>query len=312
MRKAKQRQQHQKQQKQWQRRYTPKGQALGSTPPTPQLIQKPLVLEVRHVRELAGTVMKLARAQKHMTELKEEILAFFASKPFSVVREVEAATGDIVHKVRIKQEVPTEFAAIIGDVIHNLRTALDYLAWQMVVVNGGIPSRDTGFPITKDAASFQTDLGKKLKGASPKALRFVQRLRPYQGGDDVLWMLHSLDITDKHKLILSVGAANRAVGFKPTTRGSWPKWMLEMMETTLTLRGDTFPLEGNTVLSRHYHSEVQDEEDEESVTWEATRWVFEVFFSADQYPAGVPVYDTLEGQVQRVTRIIELVDRFIL
>jgi hypothetical protein len=37
--------------------------------------------------------------------------------------------------------------AIAGDVFHNLRTALDHVAWQFVLLEGGTPNETTTFPL---------------------------------------------------------------------------------------------------------------------------------------------------------------------
>src|SRR5438132_5583994 len=38
----------------------------------------------------------------------------------------------------------------------------------------------------------------------------IDALRPYKGGNDVLWQLHELNNVDKHRLILTVGSALRS------------------------------------------------------------------------------------------------------
>jgi hypothetical protein len=39
------------------------------------------------------------------------------------------------------KSVPDDISPIIGDAIHNLRTALDYLMWQLVESGGGVPDK---------------------------------------------------------------------------------------------------------------------------------------------------------------------------
>src|SRR5690606_21763862 len=41
-------------------------------------------------------------------------------------------------------------SAIVGDVLHNLRSALDQLAWQLVLFDGGTPNQLTTFPVLRE------------------------------------------------------------------------------------------------------------------------------------------------------------------
>jgi hypothetical protein len=103
---------------------------------------------------------------------------------------------------------------ITGDIIHNLRSCLDHLAWQLVDANGGKPSSHTMFPIFEDPTAptdYKSRIERILKGASPDAIKLVQSLHPYKGGNDGLYALHRLDITDKHRLLITVGIVATAI-----------------------------------------------------------------------------------------------------
>jgi hypothetical protein len=69
-------------------------------------------------------------------------------------------TGQIViYGEGIREPPVEEWGVIIGDVVHNLRSALDHLVWQLTLANGNIPPaviprgkagkkwRDIRFPI---------------------------------------------------------------------------------------------------------------------------------------------------------------------
>lgn len=69
-------------------------------------------------------------------------------------------------------EVPLTFSAIIGDVLYDLRSALDHLAWQLVIANGGTPNRDTAFPIYSSPAGREFRV--KTAGMDPAACAFIE------------------------------------------------------------------------------------------------------------------------------------------
>jgi len=97
----------------------------------------------------------------------------------------------------------------IGDVIHNLRSALDHLYFQLVTANGETPDRSTYFPIKKDRASYQQDRARFEQQIGSAAAAELDKLEPYPEGSPFLWDLHQLDITDKHKLLVPVATCYR-------------------------------------------------------------------------------------------------------
>jgi hypothetical protein len=104
--------------------------------------------------------------------------------------------------LRVKNEVPCHLSVIIGDVIHNLRAALDLLASDLVLMVGG-NTKDVYFPFSNDADGFEEMIKKRhFDHAGEDIVGIVRSLKPYKGGNDLLRALHDLDITDKHKTLI--------------------------------------------------------------------------------------------------------------
>lgn len=85
--------------------------------------------------------LKIARARKHLQELKSEIAAFFSKNPYRLVIEpweLNSQTGFVSHSwvVHIDDTLPSITSTIIGDVFHNLRTSLDILVCDLVRIEG--------------------------------------------------------------------------------------------------------------------------------------------------------------------------------
>src|ERR1700678_207635 len=85
-----------------------------------------------------ASYLKIRRARVHIKELGEQIDTYLQREPFylEIVDAPSFSTGRM-WVARVTEEVPLDFAAIIGDAIHNLRTALDLLACDLVRANGG-------------------------------------------------------------------------------------------------------------------------------------------------------------------------------
>jgi hypothetical protein len=149
---------------------------------------------------------KIERAKKHIRDLEAFVHAPGGNDLHEIKAELDPQSGDKVHRVYTRP-VPVDVGLLIGDAIHNLRSALDHLVWQLVLAAGNEPDRNTAFPIQESAPADETKPSGKVKGVEPAAVRLIDSLKPYQGGSDDLWAIHHLDIIDKHRLLLVAATA---------------------------------------------------------------------------------------------------------
>src|SRR5258708_550489 len=173
----------------------------------------------RHI----GIQARLDRARTHIVALNESMRAFLAANPYHLEGDHDANAGKLFLHVTRMEEVPTEMVLIAADAIHNLRVALDYIAAQLVLAGGGTVSRDTSFPILSGAAKYLKERGDKVMGMDPAAVAAIDALEPYKGGKGHrLWILHELNKTDKHRLLMTVAACCKNVAesafSEPTNR----------------------------------------------------------------------------------------------
>ncbi len=96
----------------------------------------------------------------------------------------------------------------VGLVINAIHTSLDLLAASLAIRNGVEPS-DTHFPIFKSSERCSDPVkgvqGKKCKkwfSSSNRAI--IEDLKPYKGGDALLYPLRQLDNMRKHRRLISV------------------------------------------------------------------------------------------------------------
>jgi hypothetical protein len=166
-------------------------------------------------RYLTGPRLKLKRASYHLNELQRGVAAFLQSGPYEAVAQDNPETGMREARIRVKTPVPPALSAICGDVVHNLRAALDHLAGQLVIANSGQPDSNTEFPIGQAESHYEAIRDRKAKGFSKAALDILDGLKPYKGGNDALWRVHQLDIVDKHRLLLTVAVAADGIILDP-------------------------------------------------------------------------------------------------
>jgi hypothetical protein len=153
--------------------------------------------------------IKLGRARDRVAEATRVAQAWTKDDPIWI-DATEEPDGALAYRVRLRSQPPELLGAVLGDAFHSARSALDHLAWDLVLANGGQPSRNTNFPIF-DGPKAQGKVAAALKGASHGVVGKVFALQPWRGGDDLLWLLHELDLIDKHRLLLTVGTINQSV-----------------------------------------------------------------------------------------------------
>jgi hypothetical protein len=160
---------------------------------------------------LSGCRVKIARARKHLEELDRTVNGFLSVHPYDIYSEFSVDTGEEVWRIKVLLSPPVELGGIIGDVVHNLRSALDLAVCRLVRVNNGNVTANTGFPVYTDATDYQSTGRKKVRGVTPAALRIIDFLQPCNQPvppeDHMNYILHRLDITDKHRLLIPVGSA---------------------------------------------------------------------------------------------------------
>jgi hypothetical protein len=255
------------------------------------------------VANIEGVSLKLNRSRQHIAELENKSRNYLDSEPFRVIQS-EEENGDLVWRIKIQKQVPLEFSAIVGDGVHNMRSALDLLAWQLVELNGGTPTRQTYFPISsKPPAEYDQELRRALGGASSAAFRFVRRLKPYRGGNETLGQLHALDITDKHRLILLVGAAHKHVVIKFKMPVPWKSDPVDFPPIAMNPADRQFPLKDNSAVFR-----VKADARDSPLPFEHGL-VFELAFGDVAEVSGLPLLPTLDSMHRQVSKIVEITRR---
>jgi hypothetical protein len=185
----------------------------------------------------ADVRIKIDRARAHLAALDAEGAKFGETTPFDIVRGTDEV-GNAVARIVMAQQPPRVMAAIVGDIVHNLRSALDYVAWQLVDANRGRPGKHTAYPVCLTEEKF--DAASALHGAATEAIQTVRRMQPFTGAppeSHPLAVLDDLDNRDKHCLLHVVGGVVEQVLAKPAP-GTGPTFVHRTAKKLL-VDGDT-------------------------------------------------------------------------
>lgn len=170
----------------------------------PPLIVKRLRARSLRPTALLGPKLKLARARQHIKETAH-LWGEYCESGTWCDGQRHGSDGIEVIWMSVADPPPVQISIAAGDAIHNLRSALDWLACDLVRENGKTPAQNTGFP-TSDGA---------LKTLEPliaaPAVSLLKRVRRAERWNEALWTLHRLDIQDKHNQILTTAAATLSV-----------------------------------------------------------------------------------------------------
>ena len=145
--------------------------------------------------------LKAKRAKRHICDLNTEISAFLHRDPYVVRVEPFHKPGSYALRYVERENIPETFPLIIGDAVHNLRTALDHLAVALVRL-AGKSTKNVYFPFADSAQNLEGAIAsRKIARAGPKVVDEIRLLQPYKGGNLVLRGIHDLDIADKHAML---------------------------------------------------------------------------------------------------------------
>ena len=161
-----------------------------------------------------GPKLKIERAKRHIQDFEIAVQAFRDTNPYDLIRETDPQTGENVYRMLVKEGVPISLSGFLGDAVHNLRCALDYLICDLIRANGKQPDGNSGFPIKQRTERFKPGRVAKIDRISAKAERLVFRFKGHKSINDALWIIHWLDVIDKHNAIVPVAAANLRVTAK--------------------------------------------------------------------------------------------------
>lgn len=158
----------------------------------------------------ASPRLKVKRAHCHIDELRRltdpldrSLYEITISKVRRYVIDLHPTMYQLAY--RPKQPIPEMLALVIGDAIHNLRTALDHLATGILrafpVPNSPV---DPNFPMAPERKHIKTNpVLTAIEKAIPGSKKlFLEKIRPDNGRDERLWRFNSLDNLDKHNLII--------------------------------------------------------------------------------------------------------------
>jgi len=164
---------------------------------------------------------RVERSKERRRDLESEMRAWAESGAYKVVPHLNSETGDTVFYVSELSDITPLTHSLIGEIIHTLRTALDHLAYQLFIVSRTDPL-DEGdrieFPIYDDSKTTESNAFRPIKTLRPEIIEAIRKVNPCKTNQPLLWILHRLDIVDKHRRIVTCHLAHHSVFIRDALR----------------------------------------------------------------------------------------------
>lgn len=159
----------------------------------------------------AWSTMKVARARHHVMEFDARVAMWASAGNVEPIPTIADDRLSFELRLKVTNAPPlSEWALIVGDAIHNLRSALDVFVWS----NADLASltereqRALMWPVVTDPAIWPSAASTKLKSLPDAVVKAIAECQAFQRPEDQrlhdgLLLLNQLDIQDKHRLALS-------------------------------------------------------------------------------------------------------------
>ena len=179
--------------------------------------------------------LKLIRAEEHLHSLKREIALFREIQPYEVVEDRDSDETAVWITIRARHWPQAQWSIIMGDFIHNLRSALDILANQLVrladnePITTGASSDKTQFPILNKRPKLKGGIEGRAEirgGVSEDAAAIVDAVQPYTWDNPTmhpLAIIREMSNKDKHR------GPNVMLSFLPGVESSFDTGDLEAL-----------------------------------------------------------------------------------
>jgi hypothetical protein len=154
------------------------------------------------VKALDGAFARVDRAGEHLANLKGRVDAYVKPLGGGVeVRVVPGQTPQFPPDLPDLPELPLLCGILIGETAQNLRTALDYLVYELANWRSDPdPNRRTQFPIETTPKGFDGRVNTYLEGVLEEHVAAIKGLQPFNSRN-WLWRIREISNTDKHNVV---------------------------------------------------------------------------------------------------------------
>lgn len=242
------------------------------------------------VDQLAGAWQKHQTATQHIDTFEERLNNWLRDKAYHLVRDPD--TPALQRAMLLRAEpIDADLCSLAGDAVHNLRSALDHLAYGVACAKDVATELlgKVAFTARENSKAFTKEITKETVTALGEDwLRFISDMQPYLNGTgSELYTVCRLDNIDKHRNLLLMAT----VGDKYRLDITGTKMSMTVLERGLPL-GDGVKLAD---YEPHIYTQVRVSLNEGDCGLDPDSWVHETLRSLAASVKKVLVYAELQA-----------------
>jgi len=170
--------------------------------------------------DLSASEAKIARAREHAKALEAEVNRITAERnPYGTrIAQVDPNSGwYVIYLTRVDHPREYTLGILFGDVMHNLRCALDYIVTALVWASNANPTNRHQFPVFSTQVGYENRVGNNVV-AVPRiqgrqgplhgvtvGLQEIWDAQPFhrkkEPRSDPLYVVHRFSNADKHRIV---------------------------------------------------------------------------------------------------------------
>ena len=185
--------------------------------------------------QLTDTWTRLYRAKENYDVLVGEAMHFLYEYVKGMVKGLNPETGDFILQLRHPKEstIAGRPRALVGDIVEDLRSALDYMVFELSALNSlDLDEAVPQFVIADTKENFERQSRRRLRYLTDEQKsEFIEHLQPFNG-NPMLGILRDISGKSKHRRLLSVrdGSSWEIHMAEAKRREEYKDWFMYPME----------------------------------------------------------------------------------
>ena len=171
--------------------------------------------------QLTDAWARIEQAHDNYLSLGREIQLFWREQVRGMLRGFDGETGNFIMRLPhpSDSEVRGKPKVLLGQVVENLRSALDYMVFELSKLNApALNPRTPQFVIATTETDFRRQAKGRLKYLTDEQKSFIEEIQPYQG-NSMLGLLGKMAGTGKHRRLHAIrDAAGFDIYFSPMAK----------------------------------------------------------------------------------------------
>lgn len=245
---------------------------------------------------------KHARAIEHINRLRSDVQLWLAEQPVGTEGVLADDRLSWTLEMVVRDRAPVHrWSTIIGDCVHNLRSALDSAVWEFATLNGAKPSRPNlvQFPVVERPERWTEAVGTRLQCVPHEVVERIRITQPLMRPEDErprdpLVLLQHLSNTDKHRASITCGFHPESVNADFSVEFEDEEAASRNVPPDVTLHGITME-EGAVLIEYRTKDPIR-------ATKGGFALTFELLLDTPSGPQ--KLFDTIEGLIQFVGQVL--------